>query len=331
MKTALVLGGTGTIGNQLCKRLKQEGFWVRCVDRKKSEFSETECDELILGDLRDSKFVSQVMLAPKQHSLNDKESSFDEVFMLACQMGGALYVFDGNSDAEIIYDSALMNLNVCDAASRFNVKKIFFSSSACCYSEKHQLTAKANSLKEDTAWDGKPDSVYGIEKLISEQLYDAYRRNRGLNIRIARFHNIFSTEAVFDGGREKAPSAICRKIAAAKEGDTIEIIGDGEQVRSFLFVDEALDGVRRLMDSDYVYPLNIGSDEPISINNLVKMVIEISGKKNIFIKHIDGPQGVRGRNSDNELIFETLGWRPLKPLREGILVLYNWINKQVNS
>lgn len=320
MKTALVLGGTGTIGHQLVKRLKKEGYWVRAVDRKKNEFSDTEADDLLIGDLREIKVVERAFNRP-----------FDYVFMLAAEMGGALYVFTGESDAEIIHNSALMNLNVAKVASESNVGRLFFSSSACCYSEKYQMTNESNSLKENTAWDGKPDSVYGIEKLISEQLYDSFRRNKGLDVRIGRFHNVFSTEGVYKGGREKAPAAVCRKVAECGGGGEIEIFGDGKQVRSFLWIDEAIDGVLKLMESDYVQPVNIGSDEPISINDLAKMVIEISGK-NITIKNIPSNAiGVMGRNSDNELIYNVLKWKPTQPLRIGMIKLYNWINEMVNK
>lgn len=320
-KTALVLGGTGTIGHQICKRLKQEGYVVRCVDRKKNEWEETPCDSFIMGDLRDKKFV---------WSLFDGQT-YDYVFMLAAEMGGALFVFTGDSDAEIIYNSAIMNLYVAKLTSESRVGTVLFSSSACCYSEKYQMTNEGNSLKENTAWDGKPDSVYGIEKLFSEQVYDSFRRNKNLDVRVCRFHNVFSTEAVYSGGREKFPSAICRKIAEAKDGDEIEIFGDGKQVRSFLWVQEALDGVMKLMESDYVYPVNIGSDESISINDLAKMVIDISGKK-LTIKNVESNAiGVRGRNSDNTLCKEVLGWSPSRPLREGMEKLYSWVNKQVNG
>lgn len=332
MKKALILGGTGTIGHQLSKRLKSEGFWVRCVDRKYNEYSATPCDELIIGDLRNAAFVSQVMLAPHQTSLTDSINSFDEVYALMAEMGGANYVFTKENDAEIIHNSALMNLHVANYASIMNVKKIFFSSSACCYSESLQMTTDNAGLKESTAWEGgKPDSVYGIEKLFSEQVYDSFRRNKGLNIRVARFHNIFSEEGCWNNGREKFPAACCRKIAEAPDGGEIEIMGDGQQTRSFLYCQEALDGIRKLMDSDYQYPVNIGSDEMISINDLAKMVIEISGK-NLTIKNVESNAlGVRGRNSDNTLIQEVLGWRPTASLRSGMEKLFSWINNQVNQ
>lgn len=330
-KTALVLGGTGTIGHQLCTRLKDEGFWVRCVDRKYNEYSDTACDEIIIGDLRDARFVGQVMFAPKQVSLNDSENSFDEVYALMAEMGGAFYVFSKDNDADIIHNSALMNLNVANYASIMKVKKIFFSSSACCYSESLQMTTDNPGLKESTAWEGgKPDSVYGIEKLFSEQVYDSFRRNKGLNIRVGRFHNIFSEEGCWNNGREKFPSACCRKVAETPDGGEIEIMGDGNQTRSFLYCQEALDGVRKLMDSDYQFPVNIGSSEMISINDLAKMVIDISGKK-LSIKNVPtNVEGVRGRNSDNTLCQSALGWAPSKPLREGMEKLYLWVEKQAN-
>jgi len=331
MKKALVLGGTGTIGHQLCRRLKSEGFWVRCVDRKRNEYSDTVCDELVIGDLRDADFVSKVMISPSQKSINDKVNSFDEVYALMAEMGGANYVFTKDNDAEIIHNSALMNLNVCNYASLMQVKKIFFSSSACCYSESLQMTTDNAGLKESGAWvGGKPDSVYGIEKLFSEQVYDSFRRNKGLNIRVARFHNIFSEEGCWNNGREKFPAACCRKVAEAADGEEIEIMGDGLQTRSFLYCQEALDGIRKLMDSDYQYPINIGSDEMISINDLAKMVIEISGKK-LTIKNIESNAvGVRGRNSDNTLIKEVLGWSPTQPLKVGMEKLYKWVKSQTN-
>ena len=331
MKTACVLGGHGMIGMQLVKRLKSEGYWVRSVDIKHPEFSKSEADQAMILDLRDSSSVSKALWGPNQNSWMDVETSFDEVYMLAAQMGGALYVFTGENDSEIIHDSAIMNLHVAKKASIFNVKKLFFSSSACAYSEKLQENLDSASLKESTAWDGKPDSVYGIEKLISEQLYDAYRRNNGLDVRIGRFHNIFSPECTYTGGREKAPAAVCRKVAEAEDGGEIEIFGDGLQQRSFLFIDECLDGVKALMQSDYVYPVNIGSDEMISINDLAKMVIKISGKT-LTINNVESNAlGVRGRNSNNELVEKVTGWRPAKPLEEGMVKLYNWIELEVNK
>lgn len=331
MKTACVLGGHGMIGMQLVNRLKREGYWVRSVDVKHPEFAKSAADEAFILDLRNESNVSKALWNPQQTSWHDKVNSFDEVYQLAADMGGALYVFTGVNDSDIIYDSTLINLNVAKKASELGVKKLFFSSSACAYSERLQESLDSASLKEDSAWDGKPDSVYGIEKLISEQIYDAFRRNKGLDIRIGRFHNIFSPECTYKGGREKAPAAVCRKVAEAKDGGEIEIFGDGLQQRSFLYIDECLDGVRALMHSDYVYPVNIGSDEMISINDLAKMVIKISGKTLTIVNVESNALGVRGRNSNNELVEKVTGWRPTKPLEEGMVKLYDWVNKQVNG
>jgi nucleoside-diphosphate-sugar epimerase len=331
MKTACVLGGHGMIGMQLVKRLKSEGYWVRSVDVKQPEFSKSEADEAFILDLRNPLNVSKALWNPQQTTWHDKVNAFDEVYQLAADMGGALYVFTGVNDADIIYDSTMINLHVAKVASEHGVKKLFFSSSACAYSERLQESLDSASLKEDSAWDGKPDSVYGIEKLISEQIYDSFRRNKDLDVRIGRFHNIFSPECTYKGGREKAPAAVCRKVAEAADGGEIEIFGDGLQQRSFLFIDECLDGVKALMQSDYVYPVNIGSDEMISINDLAKMVIKISGKT-LTIKNVESNAlGVRGRNSNNELVEKVTGWRPTKPLEEGMVKLYNWIELEVNK
>jgi GDP-D-mannose 3',5'-epimerase len=331
MKTACVLGGHGMIGMQLVKRLKSEGYWVRSVDVKHPEFAESKADQAMILDLRDPSSVSKALWGPNQKEWHDPENSFDEVYQLAADMGGALYVFTGVNDADIIYDSTMINLNVAKKAAEFGVKKLFFSSSACAYSERLQESLDCASLKEDSAWDGKPDSVYGIEKLLSEQVYDSFRRNKELDIRIGRFHNIFSPECTYTGGREKAPAAVCRKVAEAEDGGEIEIFGDGLQQRSFLFIDECLDGVRALMQSDYFYPVNIGSDEMISINDLAKMVIKISGKT-LTIRNVESNAlGVRGRNSNNELVEKVTGWRPTKPLEEGMVQLYNWVELEVNK
>lgn len=322
MKTACVLGGNGMIGTKLVSRLKNEGYWVRAVDRKEPEFSKSDADEVVILDLRE---YTNVVYALSRNL----GASFDEVYMLAAEMGGSLFVFTGDNDADIIHNSAIMNLNVANAASIIGCGKLFFSSSACCYSERLQEDLGNGGLKENSAWDGKPDSVYGIEKLISEQVYDSYKRNKGLNIRIGRFHNIFSTECTYEGDRPKAPAAICRKVAECPDGGEIEIFGDGLQERSFLWIDECLDGIRKLMDSDYYQPLNIGSDYLIGINDLAKMVIDISGK-NITIKNIPSNAiGVRSRCSDNELIKEVLNWQPTQPLRMGMEKLYKWIDERV--
>lgn len=323
MKTALVLGAGGMIGHKAVSKLVSEGFFVRGVDLKYPEYSKSEAHEFFILDLRNDANVDKSMTLPV--------GTFDEVYMYAAEMGGAEYIFTKQNDADIILNSAIMNLNVARIAVSKGIKKILFSSSACVYSEKLQESLNSPALKEDTVWQGKPDSIYGIEKLFSEDVYDSFRRNKGLNVRICRFHNIFTPECTYKGGREKAPAAVSRKVAEAIDGGDIEIFGDGLQQRSFLYIDEALEGVRRLMDSDYLYPLNIGSDEMISINDLAKMVIGISGK-NLSIKNVHSDAlGVRGRNSDNGLIQKELGWRPTQPLRVGMEKLYSWVNQQVSG
>lgn len=331
MKYALVLGAGGFIGSHLVKRLKEEGFWVRGVDLKYPEYSSTVADDFVIGDLTDHAVVSRVMFSPVQKSLDDKGGSFDEVYQLAADMGGAGYIFgEGLHDADIMHNSATINLNVLDIARKFSVKKIFYSSSACMYPAYNQTDPQNPKCSEDSAYPAMPDSEYGWEKLFSERLYWAYHRNYGIDIRIARFHNIFGPEGTWKGGREKAPAAICRKIATAEDGGTVEIWGDGLQTRSFLYIDECLEGVRRLMNSEFRQPVNIGSEEMISINDLTQMVADISGKR-IFIKNVPGPQGVRGRNSDSTLIYSTLGWKPTSKLIDGMKKTYIWINEQIQK
>lgn len=317
MKKALICGGGGFIGSHLINRLHEEGYWVRAVDLKKDEYGNDRADDFVLGDLRDPEVCRQVVT-----------SDLDEVYQLAADMGGAGFVFTGDNDADIMHNSALCNINVLEETKNKGVGKIFYSSSACMYPEYNQLDPDNPQCAEDSAYPAAPDSEYGWEKLFSERLYLSYQRNYGLAVKVARFHNIFGPEGIWDGGREKAPAAICRKVAMAKDGDAIEIWGDGEQTRSFLIVDECLEGVRRLMESDFSGPVNIGSDEMISINDFTQMIIDISGKK-IQIKHIPGPLGVRGRNSDNRLIREKLDWAPSQPLRVGIEKTYHWIADQV--
>jgi GDP-D-mannose 3',5'-epimerase len=321
MKQALVCGGGGFIGHHLARKLKSLGYWVRSVDLKYPEFSpKDEVDDFVIGDLRDPEVWQKIL-----------DRDFDEVYQLAADMGGAGFVFTGENDADIMHNSALINLNCLYYLKEKNFKgKVFYSSSACIYPEYKQTDPNNPGLKEEDAYPAGPDSEYGWEKLFSERMYLAFYRNYGINVRIARFHNIFGPEGTYKGGREKAPAALCRKVAEAPNGGEIEIWGDGEQTRSFLYIDECLEGVLRLMDSDFLGPVNIGSDEMISINNLAKMIMEIAGK-NLTIKHIPGPLGVRGRNSDNTLIKEKLGWAPSKPLREGIEKTYNWILKQVSG
>lgn len=343
MKKILVLGGGGFIGGHLAKRLKKEGNWVRVVDIKNHEYfaGKDFCDEFVIGDLRNPSFVSKVMYAPNQSSTEDKENSFDEVYQLAADMGGAGYIFTGNNDANVMHNSAMINLNVCENAVKFNVKKVFYSSSACMYPEHNQLDPQNPNCEESSAYPANPDSEYGWEKLFSERLFMAFNRNYGLDIRIARFHNIFGTEGTWTGGKEKAPAAVCRKVAEAKDGDEIEIWGDGTQTRSFLFVDECVEAVLRLMQSDYKFPVNIGSEEMVTMNQLAEMVIGISGK-DLTIKNIFGyefiekyghkcPLGVKGRNSDNKLYREVVGWEVTQPLKVGIEITYNWIKKLVSK
>lgn len=321
MKKALVCGAGGFIGHHMARRLKKEGFWVRGVDLKYPEFCEVEADDFILGDLRDPQVCRTVV-----------DQKFDEVYQFAADMGGAGYVFTGENDADIMHNSALINLNMLEACYRRNVKRIFYSSSACIYPKFNQEDPDNPNCAEDSAYPAFPDSEYGWEKLFSERLYLAFHRNYRMEVRIARFHNVFGPEGSWNDGREKAPAALCRKVAVAKlKGlDYIEVWGDGQQTRSFLYIDECLEGVLRLMRSDWSGPVNIGSEEMVTIDQLAKMIMEIAGVE-LKIKHIPGPQGVRGRNSDNRLIWEKLGWKPNKPLIEGLNVTYNWIEAQAKE
>jgi nucleoside-diphosphate-sugar epimerase len=319
MKKALICGAGGFIGGHLVKRLQKEGYWVRGVDLKYHEFSPVTADDFVIGDLRDPQICGHIT-----------DQFFDEVYQLAADMGGAGFVFTGENDADILHNSAVINLNMLDTCFKRNIKKIFYSSSACIYPEYNQMDPNNPKTSEDSAYPANPDSEYGWEKLFSEHLYLAFHKNHGMDVRIARFHNIFGPEGTWEGGREKAPAAICRKVAQAEEGTEIEIWGDGKQTRSFLYIDECLEGIRRLMNSDFIGPVNIGSEEMISINQLAEMTMEIAGK-HLKIKNIPGPQGVRGRNSDNRLIYEKLGWRPSLPLREGMKKTYTWIEEQVRS
>ena len=319
MKTALVCGAGGFIGGHLVKRLKKEGYWVRGADIKMHEYVGSLADDFIKGDLRDPRLVEEVIDQP-----------FDELYQLAADMGGAGFVFSGDNDADIMHNSAMINLNVVEASVKAKVKKIFYSSSACMYPERNQMDPDNPNCAEDSAYPAEPDSEYGWEKLFSERFYLAANRNYGLDIRIARFHNIFGTEGSWKDGREKAPAAMCRKVAETSDGGAIEMWGDGTQTRSFLYIDECLEGVRRLMESDFMEPINIGSDEIVSINQLAEIAMDIAGKK-LSINHIPGPLGVRGRNSDNRLIKEKLGWAPNWPLRKGIELTYQWIAGQVEK
>lgn len=319
VKSALVLGAGGFIGGHLVSRLKREGFWVRGVDLKFNEYAETEADDFVIGDLRDQAFTRAMI-----------DRRFDEVYQLAADMGGAGYIFTGEHDADIMHNSATINLNVVEAAHKRNIRRVFYSSSACMYPAYNQEDPDNPNCAESSAYPAAPDSEYGWEKLFSERLYLAFNRNYGMQNRVARFHNIFGPLGTWRGGKEKAPAAICRKVASAKSGEAIEIWGDGLQTRSFLYVDECLEGTTRLLRSDFEGPVNIGSEEMVTINQLVAMVADIAGKT-IAVNHIPGPTGVRGRNSDNRLIAERLGWAPSRSLRQGLESTYAWIEAQLHS
>jgi GDP-D-mannose 3',5'-epimerase len=318
MKNVLVGGAGGFIGSHLVRRLKKEGFWVRGVDLKSPEFSPTAADEFIVGDLRDVSIVQKAL------------RNIDEVYQLAADMGGAGYIFTGEHDAQVMHNSATINLNMLEVGRKSGVKKFFYSSSACIYPEYNQMDPDNPKCSEDSAYPAAPDSEYGWEKLFSERLYRSYMRNYRIEVRVARFHNVFGPEGTWKGGREKAPAAICRKVAEAPDGGSIEIWGDGKQTRSFLYVDECVEAIRRFMESDFAGPVNIGSEEMISINGLAELVMAIAGKE-LSIRHISGPLGVRGRNSDNKLIAERLGWKPSRPLHEGLHQTYDWIHSQIHT
>jgi len=317
MKKVLVCGAGGFIGGHLTKKLKQNGSWVRAVDIKYHDYIDSPADEFIKGDLRDPVFVKKVI-----------DESFDEVYQLAADMGGAGFIFSGENDADIMHNSAMINLNIVEASVVSKVKKIFYSSSACMYPERNQMDPDNPNCSEDSAYPAEPDSEYGWEKLFSERFFMAAHRNYGLDIRIARFHNIFGPEGSWNDGREKAPAAFCRKVAESPDGAEINMWGDGKQTRSFLYIDECIEGILKLMNSNFINPINIGSDEMVEINELAKIIMKISGK-DLTIKHISGPLGVRARNSDNTLIKNVLGWSPSAPLYDGLEKTYSWIFDQV--
>lgn len=316
MKRALVLGAGGFIGAHLVKRLKKEGYWVRGVDLKYPEYSTTQADDFIIGDLRNVNVVAAAL-----------DEGMDEVYQLAADMGGAGYIFTGENDAQVMHNSALINLHVSYESAKKKVGKVFYSSSACVYPERNQMDPDNPRCEENSVYPAEPDSEYGWEKLFSERLYFSFSRNTGLQVKVARFHNIYGPEGAWNNGKEKAPAAICRKIAEAENNGTVEVWGDGKQTRSFLYIDDCLDAVRALMESDFAGPVNIGSEEMIAINDFVQLVGEVSGKT-VSIKNIEGPTGVRGRSSDNRLIAEKLGWKPNYSLRQGITKTYNWIAEQ---
>ena len=330
MKKAVVFGAGGFIGSHMVKRLKKEGFWVRGVDLKHTEFSLTEADDFVIGDLTDPSVVSNVI-----------DNDIDELYQFAADMGGAGYIFTGENDANVMHNSALINLNTAKECILKKVKKVFYSSSACMYPEHNQMDPDNPNCEESGAYPANPDSEYGWEKLFSERLYKAFERNYGLNVRIARFHNIFGPEGTWKGGKEKAPAAMCRKAALTYGGAEMEVWGDGKQTRSFLFIDDCIEGVRRLMDSNFTEPVNIGSEEKISINDFAQMAIDISNKDvkihNIYGEEFEAkyghkcPLGVKGRCSDNKLFRENVGWEPTRTLLDGMTKTYDWILLQINK
>jgi GDP-D-mannose 3',5'-epimerase len=340
-KTALVLGAGGFIGSHMVKRLRKEGYWVRGVDLKSPEFSKTEANEFVHGDLRDVDFVRRVLKFKGEqgnfyHSIPYKmEETFDCIYQFAADMGGAGFVFTGENDADIMHNSVSINLNVLEEQRKFNEEKgenktrIFYSGSACMYPEHNQLDPDNPDCREDSAYPANPDSEYGWEKLFSERLYLAYNRNHGIPVRIARYHNIFGPEGTWQGGREKAPAAICRKVAyLPTQGGEIDVWGDGKQTRSFLFIDECIEATYRMMNSDFLGPVNIGSEEMVTINQLVDTAAKVANKK-VTKNHIDGPLGVRGRNSNNDLVREKLDWDYSQTLEEGIRKTYEWIKWEI--
>ena len=341
VKKALVLGAGGFIGSHMVKRLRDEGYWVRGVDTKYPEFGDSAANEFVQGDLTDKRFVERVLEYKGDrgnfyYSVPSKYiEPFDEIYQFAADMGGAGFVFSGENDADIMHNSVTINLNVLESQKQMNedkgknITKIFYSSSACAYPEFNQLDPNNPNCSEESAYPAQPDSEYGWEKLFSERLYFTYNRNHSIPVRVARYHNIFGPEGTWEGGREKAPAAICRKVATLPpEGGAIEVWGDGLQTRSFLYVDECIEATRRLMDSDFIGPVNIGSEEMVTINQLVETAAKVAGK-DVRKIHIDGPLGVRGRNSDNKLIREKLDWDYTMTLEEGIRYTYYWIANEI--
>lgn len=330
MKKAIVMGAGGFIGSHMVNRLKTEGYWVRGIDLKYPEFSSSQADDFVIGDLRDPNLVSDVI-----------DNNIDRLYQFAADMGGAGYIFTGDNDANVMHNSGLINFNVTFESSKKNVKKVFYSSSACMYPAHNQEDPDNPMCSEDSAYPAAPDSEYGWEKLFSERLYMAFGRNYNLNVRIGRFHNIFGPDGTWEGGKEKAPAAMCRKAAMAEDGSSLEVWGDGLQTRSFLYIDECIEAVQQLMDSEYKEPVNIGSEEMVSINQLAQIAINLSGK-NISIQNLEGeafeakygfpvPEGVRGRNSDNKLFREKIGWEPDYPLAKGMEKTFQWIDEQVKK
>tara|TARA_B100000900_G_scaffold416087_1_gene448996 strand:- start:2510 stop:3550 length:1041 start_codon:yes stop_codon:yes gene_type:complete len=341
-KTALVCGAGGFIGSHMVRRLKSEGYWVRGIDIKRPEYSPTLADEFILGDLTDINLMRRVVRFSGYQGnfyTNIAEKyvePFDEIYQYAADMGGAGYIFSGENDSEVMYNSATINLNLLKCQLNLNKQtsinntKIFYSSSACMYPEYAQMETSNPGLKESDAYPAAPDSEYGWEKLFSERLYLTFNRNHGIPVRIARFHNIYGPDSTWDGGKEKSPAAMCRKVAEAVDGGEVEVWGDGEQTRSFLYIDECIEATRRFMNSDFMGPVNIGSEEMVTINQLVDTAAKVAGKT-VKKVHIDGPLGVRGRNSNNKLIREKLDWDYTMTLEEGIRYTYYWIKEQMGK
>ena len=317
MKKALVLGAGGFIGSHMVTALKKDGYWIRAVDLKYPEFSDTNADEFIIGDLREQSVCREIL-----------DQQFDEVWQFAADMGGAGYIFTGEHDADIMHNSAQINLNIAELCMKTKTKKVFYSSSACMYPAYNQEDPENPNCAEDSAYPAAPDSEYGWEKLFSERLYMSYARNYGMNVSVVRYHNIFGPEGTWEGGKEKAPAATCRKVLEAKNSSSVDVWGPGTQTRSFLYIDECIEGSRRMMASDFMGPVNVGSDEIININNLTKMAVGFSGK-DLSIQNVDGPIGVNGRNSDNILIKEKLNWQPTQSLEEGMKKTYAWIEEQI--
>lgn len=326
MKTAVVLGGGGFIGNHLVNSLKDEGYWVRAVDLKYPEYQTTRADEFIQGDLKDRPIVQEALCAP-----SDYLGGLDEVYQLAADMGGADYIFTGENDANVMFNSAMINLYVAKEAVNFKTKRVFYSSSACMYPEYNQMDPNNPKCAETDAYPAAPDSEYGWEKLFSERMFAAFQKNYGLKAYVGRYHNVYGPLGTWRGGREKSPAALCRKVAEVENNGTIDVYGDGEQTRSFLYIDDCVEATKKFIRNDTFFgPVNIGSEEMISINNFAKLIANVAGKK-VNLNHIDGPTGVRGRSSHNALIEKELGWKPTHTLKQGITKLYNWIEPQVKG
>lgn len=317
MKKVLVCGAGGFIGTHLVTSLKRKGYYVIGADLKRPDYTPTDADEFYQYDLRDQNLVRQLVT-----------KDIDTIYQLAADMGGAGYIFTGDNDADIMHNSAMINLNISHEMVAKGVKNVFYSSSACMYPGHNQLDPNNPLLSESSAYPANPDSEYGWEKLFSERMYMAFARNHGIRARIARFHNVFGPLGAWQGGKEKAPAALCRKVAVST--GTVDVWGPGVQTRSFMYIDECIEGIHRIMESNCDFPINLGSERMIAINDLVLLIARIAGK-DIKINNIDGPMGVMGRNSHNELIRKTIGWAPADNLEYGLEQTYNWIREQLNK